>query len=292
MSKLVREKLDRLVRFFRVKRCDVPFVILFQGRTGSTHFCELLIQHPQIICRKEDFTSRLVDSPDNDSPDDDSEEVVSSTLQRALLDFDDNVLSQPDSRKVIQHLYDIYSCPAKVCGFKLKHALQTQLFPEIISEFKKIRNLHVITLTRENLIKQAISRENQIRIRKLTGKANLFKRHLQKDEDLPVRFQVDVRRVLRLAQTFKSQRIELTDLASDLARGQNRKLLSINYEDLLFDRDELLNRVFEFLHVQPNVKVEPWIKKATSDNLREAIINIDELHDALAGTEFESMLDD
>jgi hypothetical protein len=67
--------------------------------------------------------------------------------------------------------------------------------------------------------------------------------------------------------------------------------LRLYYEDLLIDERTIFARVLSFLEVQPK-PLQGGTLKNTSDDLREAISNFDELRSHYLGTPYEQMLDE
>jgi hypothetical protein len=63
------------------------------------------------------------------------------------------------------------------------------------------------------------------------------------------------------------------------------------YEDLLVNRDKVLSQVFDFLGVDP-FPVQGKTLKNTSDDLKEVILNFEQLRSKYLGTKFESMFDE
>jgi hypothetical protein len=63
------------------------------------------------------------------------------------------------------------------------------------------------------------------------------------------------------------------------------------YEDLLEDEPGFVRRTLEFLNCT-NLPLNSMTLKNTNDDLREAVVNFDELRAAYAGTRYESMFDE
>lgn len=287
----LQEEIERIIRRIRVHRCAVPFVIWFRGRSGSTHLCSLLNHHPQIKCRREDFSNVYVDEMNR--PPIGAEVVAGKNGQhfRRLIAFDDTYVDDPKRNKVIQHLHDIYSFPYKACGFKFKFPIQVQLFSEVTEELAKLRkSLRIITLGRRNVIKQAISYQNKMRILRLThGGANLLQDG-PPDSEVNFPFQVDVDSVIANAREFKSTEAVFLESVSQIRTSDDMPHMKIDYEDLLEDQSRVIKQVFEFLDVDPAEEISSHVHKATPDDLSVAIRNYDELRNSVKGTEFESLV--
>lgn len=290
---------EHWIRRIRVRRCLVPFVILFLERTGSTHLCSLLSNHPEVVCRHEDFCELGVNglgvnnAADHVVPDDvDASQFVTygkTSYRRALNKFKKKQIINPTRREITQHFYDIYSCPAKACGFKFKFPIQVHLFPEVLNELHSaLPELRIIALRRQNTLKQSISRENMMRIRQAENSDNLFKYRMTQPFDAT--FSIDVPSVLKYARQLKQQNSEFDEAIEQLDGKSRWPTQRLFYEDLLNDQTAVVRSLFEFLEVDVNVQIFSGIRKATPDDLASAILNYDELEQAIAGTEFASML--
>jgi hypothetical protein len=142
--------------------------------------------------------------------------------------------------------------------------------------------VRIIAMQRRNNIKQVVSRVNAERINDATGYWNLW----NEEDRLPIAT-IDVvefgRRLERLEE--EKRRLESYEKSLDLPT------LWLDYEDLLVDQRAALERVFSFLGVryQP---VQGRSIKNTSDDLREAVSNFDELRSSYVGTPYEQMFDE
>ena len=291
MANTLKLKAERLIRRLRVRRCKVPFVILFQERSGSSHLCSLLSSHADVLCRVEDFALKNIEYLD--SPDQVTQVLRSGRQEfvRLLKRFKNTKLS-PTESDAVQHLYDVYSCRYRACGFKFKHQIQFDMFPEIVRELRAIgKQLHVIVLHRRNVLKLAISRANLNRVRDITnGACNFDSRHRHISLALvhsPM--QIDVK---RLVSTARDLLLQQKDFASDVARnfpGSKIPMLEIDYQDLHSHQMETMQNVFDFLKV-PRKLVCSAIQKVTLDELSMAIANYEELESAVMGTELEQYL--
>lgn len=288
----IRDKAERLIRKARIKQCDVPFVVLFRERSGSSHLCSILSNHPDIVCRHEDFHEKPLG---DDTPTSDDEIVVQYGNQeyvRQLNRFGKPTQRHPTSRSVIGHFYDIFSCPVKAAGFKFKFPLQPRLFPEIMQELGQLDSpLRIITLDRKNPLKRAISRQNMLRIQKDThsSQCNLWEHKHSTKPEFP--FRVNVDDVVNYARFQISQTRAFVELVEEIQRECSASCLEIYYEDLLRDEPQVVTRVYDFLEVDSSAPIYSSVKKATPDDLRETVLNLDELRAAVSGTPLESFLE-
>jgi hypothetical protein len=67
--------------------------------------------------------------------------------------------------------------------------------------------------------------------------------------------------------------------------------LSLYYEDLLLHKDDILKQIFTWFKVKP-LPIKSDTLKITSDDLRDAISNYDELKANYSGTPYEYMFDE
>jgi hypothetical protein len=65
----------------------------------------------------------------------------------------------------------------------------------------------------------------------------------------------------------------------------------LDYEDLLRGRRESLRRVLDFLKVRP-VNLDGATLKHTNDDLRQAVVNFEDLRRLYAGTRYAPMFDE
>lgn len=222
------------------------FVILFEGRTGSSMLTELLASHPCMISEPE----RLVRK---------SEGEQSGWMEQLYTDTPNPMI--------------------QAVGFKTK--LRDVANPDYFLELLEKHHVKVIYLHRENLVKMALSRINAIRLFEDRKLWNLLPGQSQLP---PIAIPVQ--------QFDESLRFRL-DKEQKLQSFLNRlsvPVLDLTYEMLLASPQTVFDSIFTFLDVVP-YPLEGKYKKNTPDNLREAIINFDELKAHYQGTEFEAMFD-
>lgn len=289
---------ERIIRQFRVRQCPVPFVIFTMERTGSSYFCSLLDSHPEVVCRREDFHEIIVREksllPGGVEP---LRVTSEGSYFRQIAQFGRAKTIAPTSKQAIAHLYDIFSCPVTACGFKFKFPIQYKLFPEVIDELQSVgKKLRVISLARRNFIKQAVSRQNMLRIRTVTegAECNLSGRisPTTKREIVGTSFRIDVEKVIQYAKQLQEHHARFQENVRRFGEMSGREVLEIDYQDLLDDYDETIKSTLRFLQVDQEVELVSRMDKATSDRLSEAVENYDELADAVQGTDFAAFLDE
>ena len=152
--------------------------------------------------------------------------------------------------------------------------------------------MRLIVLSRRNLIKQAVSRQNFARIASMTGKANLIKTEDAEPVELP-RFVLDIEAALKYARNSKLEQAVFMDSVRKLTRETGVPIMNVDYNDLLRHHDLTIGRILTFLDVDVNQSLESdEFQKATPNRLQDAISNYDALLKAVQRTEFSSMLED
>ncbi|MGB3404810.1 MAG: hypothetical protein WBA77_19150 [Microcoleaceae cyanobacterium] len=231
-------------------------IILFEGRTGSTHLATLLHQSPHI--------SFLGEEPALLKPEGwKAQENWISQLFENPLEFNDVRIKSS----------------AKVVGFriKLRDVAEPQQFKKILEQY----DVSVIYMRRLNLVKQAVSSIRAIDLSKTKGYYNLdHHKHKEGLAAYSIPFQ-------RFDQTLKW--IEEVDLKlQDFIKTLNQPICEVCYEELLADRDAVLNKVIQFLDVPPFTPIEV-VAKHTSDDLSEVISNFDALISQYKNTPYAEM---
>jgi LPS sulfotransferase NodH len=160
-------------------------------------------------------------------------------------------------------------------------------FPDIVdpdrtADLLRTIDARVICLDRENHVKSAISMIRARRLKDATGRWNVYT-----SSNALEAFAIDPEDFeQRLA--FSQDRKAAT---ADYANALGLPLLRITYEQLLTQDDETFRRVFEFLGVSPQTVTSKTLK-VTSDDLRDSVLNFDELRARYVGTPYEAMFDE
>ena len=219
------------------------FVILFVGRSGSTFLQESLDAHSSIRADGERFGAY-------------------------------GVISQV--RRMEEYLTSEHGVDA--VGFKTK--LRDVRSPTEFASMLHERDVRVICLLRWNLVKQAISHANAVRLHERTGEWNR-----RRPVDLG-KLTVEPRQLIGDMERIAAERRTLLDFVADVGRPA----LVMQYEDLLSRPEESFELAFRFLGVDSE-PVTSSTTKNTADDLRTAVENYEELCSALVGTGYETMLD-
>lgn len=229
-----------------------PFIILFVERDGSTYLTSLLISHPGVKAVYERF----------------------AVMRQKGLSGEDQLAwarkfwTRPLFGKV------------GAIGFKTKlvDVLDVNGLAELMSELR----VTTLQMHRNNTVKAVVSRMNARRLHEESGNWNLYR---EKDRMPPM--EIDL-------AAFDKQLQERKRSEAELARFVDRldlPTLDVSYESLLTDRDVTLLRVFEALGVPAHSVTSKTIKH-TSDDLRDVILNFDELKARYAGTPYHAMFDE
>lgn len=229
-----------------------PYVILFIERDGSTYMISLLTSHPQIQSVYERFA----------------------------------VMRQKgtNGKEQIEWARQFFSPPIitryRAVGFKTKlvDILDKDAFLHLLRE----KNVRIIQMQRRNQVKAVVSRINAKRLHDVTGNWNLY----NEKERLPA-FEIDP----DMFHQYLLERIQADEELTNFTEKLNLPTLKMVYEDLLVNRDRVLSRVFDFLGVDP-FPVQGKTLKNTSDDLKEVILNFEQLRSKYSGTKFESMFDE
>jgi LPS sulfotransferase NodH len=227
------------------------FIILFVERAGSTYLTTLLNSHPDIKCVTEKLDGLKIE-PDG---------------KNAQLEWTNNYLSPP----IIG--------PDRAIGFKTKQVdiLDPTGFKKILQK-KKCR---IIQLQRKNSVKAVISTINAKRLWEKSGNWNLLK---ETDRRPPM--VVDPDEFASLLELREKWDQDLNKLVGEI----KLPTLKIYYEDLLEDENEFINKILNFIRVE-HKPIQGKTIKHTSDNLKNVIINFDELKRLYINTPYQTMFD-
>jgi len=251
----------------------INFIILYQGRSGSTFLVDSLNQHPHIKAEYEILVSlRYLIKP--------NEELgpIKKVYTMALRFWQ----GSPAERQ-LKRVTDLYDNPpreAKVVGFKTK--VRDIEAPIEMKELLESRRVKVILMERKNFVKKAVA---YIYAFRLYDKIRDW--HLLDEQDrIPPQyisfeeFDPMLRRMIYEHRTLHAYVDYL-----------NTPKLRLEYDDLLKDKNGWFKSIFDFLGVEPQ-NLTSRILPNDPDDLRQAISNFDELKLHYIGTKFEAMFDE
>lgn len=228
------------------------FVVLFEGRTGSTHLGDLLRSHPRLRMRSEGL----------------------SGLKRAGA-------GAPEQAAWLRETFSAPRGPLiKVVGFKTK--LRDVLDPAEVSALLREYDAHIIHMSRRNVVKTIVSSINSERLYEQIRDWNMMK-----GTDRPPPLEVDVDDFEVRLERRERLEAELQGFIREVALPT----YEVVYEDLLARQRAMVSDLYRWLGLRPvPLKRSRWVK-VTSDDLRRAVANYGELRARLAGTRYEAMLE-
>jgi len=229
-----------------------PYVILFIERDGSTYLSSLLMSHPQIKAEYERFAVMKQNGAN----------------AREQLKWVDAYLTPPLFGKVA------------AIGFKTK--LVDVLDMDGFSNVLRKKQVHIVQMRRNNLVKAVVSRINARRLFEKSGKWNLYD---ESDRLSPI--EID----LEQFDLYLREREQADINLQAYVDGLQLPSIKIIYEDLLINKNESLRNLFRFIRVQ-DIAVKGKTLKNTKDDLRDVVLNFDELRRYYAGSKYEPMFDE
>jgi hypothetical protein len=228
------------------------FVILFVERAGSTFLITVLRSHPSVLALTEKLAVLR-------------EEGKSAADQLAWAKV---FLTPP---LVGRH---------HAIGFKTK--LVDVLDPAGLAQVLRLCKCRIIQLQRRNTVKGVVSTLNARRQWQVSGNWNLLNESTRQPA-----FVVDPSEFDALLQTREKLDRDLEQYVEQL----QLPTLRLFYEDLLLDEQAFVGTVLSFLGSR-NQPLKPVTLKNTGDDLRQAVLNFDELRTQYAGTRYEAMFDE
>lgn len=242
------------------------FVIIFEGRTGSSYTITALNKHPGILCYPE-----IMANFDHEQ-------------QKAMWE----ALTRGESIATINpyaeyHLYNwgtrIQKGNFVVVGFKTK--IQDVCSVSVFYDLIQKHQFKLIYLKRQNLLKAAVSWINARRLNEqVQGHWNATNKmqvqgplHVDLDELI-----VELRRRIR----FERWHVDFFE-----AYDGDKRIFY--YEDLLANEKDFFVNMQDFLGVGRRSLKGHFVKN-TPDQLRDAVVNYTEVRDLCVGTYFERFL--
>lgn len=237
------------------------FVVLAAPRTGSNWLCSMLGSHPDILCHHELFNPAGIHAAlswRGGAVDVESALGTQAERDRAPLAFLARVWSRTEGRRAV--------------GFKLNRGQNEAAFAAVLAD----RGVRKILLRRDNRLKTFVSE----RIAARTGLWESYPGSPQSDWQVRIRVDLD-----ELRRHIDENRAYYDSLTAEID-GQD--VLAVRYEDLV-SSSEAWRPVFGFLGVGA-AELHAETRKQNATDLREIILNFDEVAAALRGTELEAEL--
>ena len=203
--------------------------------------------------------------------------------QRVVWSWNHEKVECPSEERAITHFHQIFSAPGRACGFKFKHPIQIESYPEILNEIHRMKDrIRIILLRRRNHLKQAISRQNLERIQRQSGQ--VLSQLVEDVKMTPLKLDVD--RAIDYAHQLEISRRELAEITKPFPHRY-----MVDYEDLVADNNRVVNEILQFLRIPPIAEeLSSFVYKATPDNLQEALFNYDELVAKVGDSELKELL--
>ncbi len=261
------------------------FIIIFEGRSGSTHLVSCLNSHPSIIV----YPELLALGSKYDLASSDNRDVIDvmfdcllkggkpESLTPAIANHDYNPI--PLSSKQFPQVvgfktrihgpedlpwYDRFSCPI--------YFFDNDYLRSTLEEHQFL----MLRLKRRNLVKGAISWLRALRHRKW---------HILKHQNPLEAFEVDLDDLM-----FTLNWLENSQAKHDAFYEQySGKKDLFFYEDMIQDQQAFFERILSFLGV-PLMELKGNIRKNTPDELMLAVSNYEEISQCLAKTRFAMYL--
>lgn len=229
-----------------------PFVMLFVERSGSTYLTTLLNSHPDVYAQGENFDA----------------------LQQ----------QGKGAREQMAWAKEVLTAPLigrnKARGFKTK--TMDILDPDGFARLVQNQQCKIIQLQRRNLVKSVVSTVNAKRLWEKSGNWNLLdeKNRLSEFTVAPDVF-----------DKLLNQRIQWDNELESYVQQLHLPTLKLVYEELLTDEADFIHRIYSFLELKPK-PAQGITLKNTKDNLRNVLLNFDELREKYAGTPYQAMFDE
>jgi hypothetical protein len=255
------------------------FIVVFQGRAGSTYLIDVLNRHPEITARGE-ILARAYHMLHP------REKFIGAKNLYAIIGWSLQGRLAESQLKRAKSLYSDPALKSTVVGFKAK--LRHIVDPLGMKEFLESNGVKTIVMDRKNFVKKTVAHIYGQRLYKNTKHKygerawNLFD---ETDRLGPQHIEVaEFDRMLRQVVALH-RRLHVYTSSLEVPK------LNLEYAELLGGRKEWFRSVFDFLGVEP-CQLNSRVLQNEPDDLRKALANFDELKSYYAGTEFEAMFDE
>lgn len=96
---------------------------------------------------------------------------------------------------------------------------------------------------------------------------------------------------LDIDEMFKDFEDTNNDINQTKSTFDEHQMIEVFYEDLIQDRIETMNRIFDFLNVS-RIQVKTTMKKQNPEKIKDLVINYDALKEKLINSEYSFMLEE
>ena len=221
---------------------NTKFFISFYERTGSTMLCHILNQHPKIKCYFELLATDLERIKDR------KEYPKDEALSRILEIYQDNTKHE-----------------AK--GFKFKFPNQHSYYDEVTQHLYSNSDYKIIFLYRKNVIKNYVSKVNQLQLLSDHNLANI-----EKSVNIP-KILFDKQKKYLFYYKTTDYILNTSFMYNEICKKKNH--LVVAYEDLVFDTSNTISKVCDFLNVDFNNDMVESFKtlKISNDDILSNFVN-------------------
>jgi len=198
-----------------------------------------------------------------------------------ILDDDHGKNEISDQVRKVEHAFtNPPSSMYRALGFKTKFydIKDTDSFCKRLQQ----HNAKIIHMRRRNVVKGGISNLRAIALRKKQGQYNIQYKSEQLDS-----IKIDPK---TLSQEIKG-RADQERMIRDFISESNLESMDLFYEDLLTNRSKTIKSFSNFVGITTYI-FNPDTEKNTSDDLRQAVTNFDELKKHYQSTEYEPLLNE
>lgn len=235
------------------------FFLSFHERTGSTMLCHILNKHPDIKCFFE-----LLATP--------HERVKDKQAY-----YPKNALYE-----ILKHYH---SSNVENVGFKFKYPNQHNYYPEVTKYLYSNHDIKIIFLYRKNVIKQYISKINQLTLTEIYKEANI-----QEERSIPkILFDTKVQTFF---YQYTTHYMMSTKLIYKLLLNRPNVII-IDYEELYTQTEETILQLCNFLDVDFDSKMLENITtlKISDNNIPNNFVNPLQFIDYVKKLNLEIFLD-
>lgn len=236
-----------------LKKPDKKFVIYTRGRTGSTVLTDLLNSHPDMFCDHEIFN-------------------ISDTITKVKYPL---LYISSCSKRASAHNKNVYGFKLKIEQMKNEHEYKDI---DVILSRLETAGWKFIYLKRINILNHTISGL-------LSNQSKVF--HLKNGKEFKhEKINIDCKHLFDVMNYFE-----------DLERQEEESLkyvsyMTVNYEPDLLDNSahqKTADRIFEYLGISSH-PVNTTFRKIIPENLKDIILNYEEMHDFVINTRFGKFL--
>lgn len=187
-------------------------------------------------------------------------------------------IENKSSKDVWRNLFSKVHKNIKYVGCKIfyYHPLDSD-DKEVWDLIKRDENIKIIHLTRKNMLRTVLSREIADKTQNWTNKSG----KTIKLEDKRVELKIE-----DCFEEFKTTKSNENGVRNEYMRDA---FLEVTYEDLVSDNQGTMNQIFDFLNI-PETSAKSKLRKQNKEELKDLILNYDELAEAIADSEWSYLL--